>query len=220
MTPATREALKFLCETYWWPLYGYIRRRGYRLEEAEDLTQAFFAKLLEETATFRRADPGRGKFRTYLLGALRHFLSDQSDKGRAVKRGGGQKVIRLDIDAAEGRLGTAVTNHTRSPEWYFDREWGLTVLRVCLAELHAEYLREGKGVLFEKLQRSLSGDLPHADHRNLARELGTTEGALKVALHRLRRRYGDCIRREIARTLGSAAEVDEEVKHLFEILRS
>jgi RNA polymerase sigma factor (sigma-70 family) len=216
-TAATRDALQLLCKAYWSPLYTYIRRRGYRVEQSEDLTQAFFTKLLEEKGTFRRADPGRGKFRTYLLGTLRHFLSDQTDKVRAAKRGGSQLIVRLDVDAAEGRL---AVEDARSPEWHFDREWALTVLRVSLAELEAEYTSRGKGLLFELLRPLLSGGRLHIAHRELAERLGMSEGALKVALHRLRGRYGDCIRGEIARTLGSAGEVEEEIRHLFDVLRS
>jgi RNA polymerase sigma-70 factor (ECF subfamily) len=217
-TAVARAALEVLCETYWYPLYAYIRRRGYTVDEAEDLTQAFFAKLLEEKATFKRADPGLGKFRSYLLGALGHFLSDESDKARAVKRGGGKKVVNLDVGIAEGRL-EAVAGRVRSPEWHFDREWGLTVLQLGLDALRVRYAADGKGELFERLQPYLAREasLPV---RDLASSLKMTEGATKVALHRLRKRYGECIRLEIARTLGSSAGVEEEVRHLFQVLRS
>jgi len=218
-TAVAQAALEQLCDTYWYPLYAYIRRRGYPVEEAEDLTQAFFAKLIEEKATFQRANPGLGKFRSYLLGALGHFLSDELDKARAVKRGGGKKVVNLDVGVAEGRL-EAEAGRTRSPEWHFEREWGLTVLQLGLDALRARYADDGKRDLFDRLQPHLSRDDASPVHRDLAAALGMSEAATKVALHRLRRRYGECIRREIARTLGSSAEVEEEVRHLFDILRS
>jgi RNA polymerase sigma-70 factor (ECF subfamily) len=218
-TAVARAALEVLCDTYWYPLYAYIRRRRYPVEEAEDLTQAFFAKLLEEKTTFRRADPGLGKFRSYLLGALGHFLSDEMDKAHAVKRGGGKKVVNLDVTIAEGRL-EAEAGHVRSPEWHFDREWGLTVLQLGLDALRVQYAADGKQELFEQLHPYISRDASPPVHRDLALALKISEGATKVALHRLRKRYGECIRQEIARTLGSSAEVEEEVRHLFEVLRS
>jgi RNA polymerase sigma-70 factor (ECF subfamily) len=221
-TPAAREALAVLCATYWSPLYAFVRRRGFRVEEAEDLTQAFFTKLLEETETFRRADPSRGKFRAFLLGALRHFLSDESDRARTLKRGGssgGDRPVRLDIDATEVRLSDAALD-ARSPEWHFDREWALTVLRLSLNALWERYARDGKDGLFVALQPHLAGDGLALSHAQVAAQLDMTEEAVKVALHRLRKRYGEAIRREIARTLGSSAGVDEELRHLREILRS
>jgi RNA polymerase sigma-70 factor (ECF subfamily) len=216
--PAAREALAALCNAYWFPLYAYIRRRGYRVDDAEDLTQAFFAKLLEEKATFRRADPGRGKFRTYLLGTLRHFLSNHSDRCRAARRGGDQKVLPLDVGEAEGRL-VADASDARPPEWHFDRAWALSVLQVALEAVRAEYASAGKAALFEALQPYLSGD-GQLLLRDLAHQLAMSEGAVRVALHRVRQRYGESIRQEIARTLGSLSEIDEEVRHLFEVLRS
>jgi RNA polymerase sigma-70 factor (ECF subfamily) len=218
-TEVARAALTVLCDTYWYPLYAYIRRRGYPVEEAEDLTQAFFAKLLEEKATFKRADPERGKFRSYLLGALGHFLSDEMDKERALKRGGGKRVVKLDVGGAEGRLEKEAV-HSRSPEWHFDREWGLTVLQLGLDRLKLRYAAEGKEELFEQLHPYLSRDASPPAHRELASALKMTDGATKVALHRLRKRYGECVRKEIARTLGASAGVEDEVRHLFDVLRS
>jgi RNA polymerase sigma factor (sigma-70 family) len=217
-TPAAREALTVLCETYWSPLYAFVRRRGFRIEEAEDLTQAFFTKLLEETATFRRADPSRGKFRAFLLGALRHFLGDESDRARALKRGG-DRTVRLDVGAAEVRM-SDVALDAHSPEWHFDREWAFTVLRVSLDALRERYARDGLHALFEALQPHLAGDGLALSHAQVAAQLEMTEQAVTVALHRLRKRYGESIRREIARTLGSSAGVDEELRHLLEVLGS
>ena len=218
--PAAAAALDVLCATYWYPLYAYVRRRGFRAQEAEDLTQGFFAMLLEDKQTFGRADPARGRFRAYLLGALRNFLGDEVDKARAIKRGGGRRVVPLDVAAAEGRLEIDAGPDARPAEWHFDREWALTVLRRALDALGAECADEGKGELFEALRPHLladGGETPR--HAELAAALGVTEGGLKVSLSRLRRRYGEYIRQEIAQTLGRSVAVEDEVQHLFEVLR-
>lgn len=217
-SPAARQALAQLCERYWFPIYGYVRRRGHGPQDAEDLTQAFFEELLTDQSTLRRADPTRGKFRAFLLGVLRHFLSDQADRARSAKRGGRSTIVPLDIDGAENRLNLA-SDPSCTPERAFEREWGMTVLRQSFERLRAECAAEGKGELFAQLQPHLSGDESRVPFKELAVRLNTSVGAARVALHRLRKRYGDCVRQEVADTVGAASELDEEISYLFQALR-
>jgi RNA polymerase sigma factor (sigma-70 family) len=216
-SPAAREALSVLCERYWYPIYGYVRRRGYGPHDAEDLTQAFFGELLAD-GTLSRADPSRGKFRAFLLGVLRHFLSDHFDRVKAVKRGGRSTIVRLDVEGAENRLNLAA-DPSCSPERAFEREWVMTVLRESLERLRGEWVSDGEGELFAHLQPHLSGDDSRVSFTELAARLGTTAGAVRVALHRLRKRYAACVRQEVADTVGAASELDEEMNYLFEALR-
>lgn len=214
----SRAALAELCARYWYPLYAYIRHRGYLPSEAEDLTQAFFAMLLEKR-TLKRADPSRGRFRSYLLGTLKHFLAGDTARARVAKRGGGRRPISLDAGDAEGRLRVDPVDR-QSPDRLFDRHWALTVLNLTLTELRDQYVREGKQQLFERLQPCLAGRDPDVTYQQLATELGMTEGAVKVAMHRLRRRYGELVRRQIAHTVPSLADIDDEIRQLFTALRA
>jgi RNA polymerase sigma-70 factor (ECF subfamily) len=207
-----REALAKLCQTYWRPLYAYVRRRGYQPADAEDLTQAFFALLLErnDVATVH---PDRGRFRSYLLAAMNHFLSDEWDKARAQKRGGG-RLIEMDSAVAEA-IHAQQGDDALTPERLFDQRWAITVLEEVHERLRREHEREGKGTLFEALRFSLMGErsaLPYAD---LAQSLGTSESAVKVAVHRLRQRYRTVLRELIAETVSSPGEVEEELRYLL-----
>ena len=206
------------CAAYWYPLYVYVRRRGCRPEEAEDLTQAFFARILEGDDLLQVADPGRGRFRSFLLAALEHFLANQWRRDRAQKRGSGQPVLSLDLPDGERRYARE-PGHELTPERAFDRRWALTLLEQALAGLREEYAEAGKLPLFEHLKPDLGGE-PEAEasYRAVAAALGMTEGAVKVAAHRLRLRCRERIRAEIAETVAGADEVEDELRHLFTAL--
>jgi len=210
--PAMR-ALTELCQTYWPPLYAYIRRQGCDTHEAEDLTQAFFARLLEKNF-LAAADPSKGKFRSFLLASLKHFMSNERDRARAGKRGGGQTVIALDAlsDEARQRLEPA---DNASPDKAFDRQWALTVLDHALMRLRTEYTGTGREKLFNELKTFLTGDAPAESHASIAAKCGLSEGAVKVAVHRLRRRYRALLREEVAQTVATPEEVEEEIRELF-----
>ena len=217
-TAESRDALAALFEQYWYPIYVYIRRRGYRADEAEDLAQAFFTMLLERKS-IRQADRRRGRFRSYLLGALQNFLASELERASAVRRGGGRRVVSLDPHDAEGRLkAEPVEGH--SPERLFDRQWALTVLNLAIARLREQWSKRGKSQAFERLHGCMTaGRDSDARYADLAAELGMSAGAVKVAVHRMRREYGELVRRQIAQTVESASDVDEEVRHLFTALR-
>ena len=213
--PQAREALAALCETYWFPLYYYVRRRGYRADETQDLTQAFFATLLEKEY-LDRADPGRGRFRSFLLASLNHFLANEWDRARAQKRGGG-KVISMDVADAESRYSLEPADNLTA-ETLFERQWAMTLLDQVLTELREELARGGKQPLFDRLKGFLGGGAPGASYGQVAAELGMTEGAVKTAVHRLRRHYRRLLRARIAQTVASAEEIDDEIRHLFAAL--
>jgi RNA polymerase sigma-70 factor (ECF subfamily) len=209
-----REALAVLCERYWYPVYAFVRGRGHGADEAEDLTQAFFAKLLEKHYV-RDADPERGRFRSFLLAAVTHFLSNERDRETALKRGGGRAVVSLDAEDAEGRY-RLEPSHDMTPERVFRRRWALMLLERAVARLREEAERAGQAERFERLTACLTGDaVPHAE---VAAALGMSEGAVKVAVHRLRRRYRELLRAEIADTVADPAAVDDELRELFAAL--
>jgi len=214
--PEARAALATLCETYWYPLYYYVRRRGYRAEEAQDLTQAFFATLLEREY-LRVADPGRGRFRSFLLASLNHFLANEWDRARAQKRGGGRRAIPMDVADAESRYSLAPADDL-TPERLFERRWALTLLDLVVAQLQQECVREGKERLFDRLKGFLGGAAAGAPYSQAAADLGMTEAAVKMAVHRLRRRYRRLLRAQIAQTVASPEEIDDEIRHLFNAL--
>jgi RNA polymerase sigma-70 factor (ECF subfamily) len=211
---AARTALAQLCQTYWYPLYAYARRRGKSPEDAEDLTQGFFARLLEldSLADVRRE---KGKFRSFLLASLNHFISDEWDRARAQKRGQG-RVISLDASLAEDRFSREPAT-TLTPEKLFERKWAMTLLDSVVQRLQREYDSAGKGALFLKLRFSIAGEAEEPYAKNAA-DLGMSEPALRVAVHRLRQRYRQLLRDEIARTVAMEAEVDGEIQHLFQAL--
>jgi RNA polymerase sigma factor (sigma-70 family) len=215
-TTDAQWALEHLCRTYWYPLYAYARRRGHSVEDAQDLTQAFFARLLERHWV-ADADRERGRFRTFLLTAMSRFMADEWDRLRAQKRGGGIAHIPLQLDDAETRYGCEPADE-RTPEQYYERRWALTLLDAVLQRLNAEYAQEGKAELFEALSATLTGGRETQPYAELAVQTGLSEGAVKVAVHRLRKRYRQMLREEIARTMAVGADVDEELRQLFAVL--
>ena len=215
---AVRAALATLCETYWYPLYAYVRRQGHTADDARDLTQAFFARFLEKQAVLdvRRE---RGRFRSFLLASIRNFLLNEAVHRRTLKHGGGQVVLSLDFETAEGRY-LREPQDARTPERVFDRRWALTVLDRVLRRLRREWLDTGKGLEFDRLKDCLSGESPVGGYRELGQTLGLTEGAVKVAVHRLRRQYRRLLREEIARTVATDQAVDEEIRYLSRVLKT
>lgn len=206
-------ALALLCETYWYPVYAYIRRRGHGSEEARDLTQDFLIGLLEK-GFLPGARPEHGKFRSYLLGALKHFLANEWDRSRARRRGGGEPMLRLDFESGENRYRLEPAD-TRTPETVYERRWALTVLDAVLGRLEGEQDRAGKSASFERLKPFLTGQDERGGYARLAEELSMTVGALKVAVHRLRRRYRDLLRAEVAQTVETPEQIEAELRHLL-----
>jgi RNA polymerase sigma factor (sigma-70 family) len=212
----SHAALAELCSVYWYPLYSYVRREGYSDHDAQDLTQGFIERLLEKNypADARRE---RGRFRAFLLASLKHFLSNERDRVRAKKRGGGKQVISWDAASADARFRSERPDK-ETPEKTFNRRWALAIIARALERLGSDYRRLGKGKLFERLKGALTEDAATASHEQLAKELHMTCGAVKVAVHRLRRRYRDILRDEIAQTLADSAEVEDELRDLFSAL--
>jgi RNA polymerase sigma factor (sigma-70 family) len=210
-------ALEQLCRTYWYPLYAYIRRRGNGPEDAEDLTQGFFARLLEKQWLDRIQNNG-SRFRSFLLTALNGFLSDQYDRATAAKRGGGQRLLSVDVEEGERRyLMEPTTNET--PEKIFDRRWALTVLERALASLKEETVASGKARQFELLDNLLPRNPEPGEYASIAAALGVSTGAVGISVHRLRRRFGELVRAEIADTVADPAQVDTEMRELLVALR-
>jgi RNA polymerase sigma factor (sigma-70 family) len=207
------EALATLCDLYWYPAYAFIRRQGYRSEECADLTQAFFTSVIEKNF-FQGLDPSRGRFRAYLCASLRHFLANERDRAHALKRGGGQRPISLDLEAAEGRYHLEPADRL-TPEKLFDRRWALMLLERVLAELRQEHEAAGKLRLFEHLKGYLTFDDHGIPYTEPARALRMSEGAVKVAVHRLRRRFRDLLVAEISETVADAEDVQSEIAHLL-----
>ena len=210
-----RSALAALCGLYWYPLYAFVRFRGYGPEQAQDLTQAFFARLVE-TDGLAGVDPDQGRFRSYLLGAMKHFLSNDWHRERTKKRGGEVQFVDLDALDPEARYALAPAP-TDDPDAAFDREWAMAILDRALERLQEESEAKGRGQLFAELKGSLTGAEP--DRAAVAERLGLTEGAVKVAVHRLRKRFQVNIRAEIAETVADPGEIDEEMRYLVDILR-
>jgi DNA-directed RNA polymerase specialized sigma24 family protein len=210
------EALEKLCRTYWYPLYVFLRRTGCTAHDAEDLTQAFFERVLERDY-LHAVDRSRGKFRSFLLTTLQHFTANHRRDARAQKRGGGCRLISLDDDSAEKRyLQSAFADV--SPTQSFERQWAMTLLEQVVHRLRDEFVAEGKAALFEELKIFLTGDKRVGGYARLAMELATTEAALKMAVRRMRQRYGELLRAEIAITVSGPAEVEEELRALFAAL--
>ncbi len=210
-----RKALEKLCNAYWYPLYAFVRNRGYSSSDAQDLTQSFFARIIE-TGGFASADPERGRFRSYLLGAMKHFLANEWHRAQAQKRGGGVTFLELDALDPEARYALEPAQPT-DPDAGFDREWAQESIARAMEELRAESEARGKGELFEALQGSLTGDEPARSET--AARLGLTEGAVKVAVHRLRQRYRELLRAEIAETVTDPSDIDDEMRYLVAALR-
>jgi len=215
-SPGAASALERLCRGYWYPLYAYVRRRGHPEQDAQDLTQGFFARLLEGRA-FRRVAPGRAKFRSYLLVSLKNFLADQHDREQAQKRGGGQSTISFDGQEAEQRYQLEPA-HGETPEKLFERRWAMTVLDGALARLEQEFVAAGKEALFGQLRDFMIEDAGGRTYADAATQLGMTEEAVKKAAQRLRRRYQQLIREQIGETLATAGEIEEELRYLWSVL--
>src|SRR6516165_2558126 len=211
--PEAQSALAALCQIYWYPLYAYVRRSGHPADEARDLTQEFFARLLEKHY-LRVADPERGRFRSFVLTAFKRFLSKERQRARALKRGGGRRMLSLDFEQGESRFRLEPTTDV-TPETLYERRWALTLLDRVMARLRVEFEGAGKRDDFDRLKVFLTGEAAAPSHREVAAELGTTEGAVKVAVHRLRRRFRDLVLAEIAQTVTAPEDAEEELRHLF-----
>jgi RNA polymerase sigma-70 factor (ECF subfamily) len=214
---AARAALSTLCEAYWYPIYAFVRRWGADPDGARDLTQAFFASLLERR-DIEQVRPERGRFRTFLLASAKHFLLNEAARARTAKRGGGVSPLPLAFDAAEGRYQFEPVDET-TPESLYERRWALTVIERVLASVQEKWQEAGRGGEFVVLKASLLGEGPPGGYAAAARTLGTTEGAVKVAVHRLRRAFRAELRAAIAETVSKPSEVDEELRYLERVLR-
>jgi RNA polymerase sigma-70 factor (ECF subfamily) len=218
-SPKAADALATLCEVYWFPLYAYVRRHGHSIDDAQDLTQAFFVHLLDNQ-TLRVADRERGRFRSFLLASMKHFLAKQWRRDTAQKRGGGRAPLSLDFEDGETRY-RLEPSHEATPEKLFERQWALTLLARALASLRAEFEASGKAARFARLKMFVGGEKSTVPYRELADQLEMSEGAVKVAIHRMRRRYRALLREEIQHTVGApdnGEEVADELRRLFDAL--
>jgi RNA polymerase sigma factor (sigma-70 family) len=215
--PQAEEALERLCQTYWYPLYAFFRRQGCSPHDAEDLVQGFFHRLLEKKF-LEAVDRRKGKFRSFLLAAAKHYLADARKHDTRQKRGGTNRALSLDVALAENRYRHEPAD-TVTAETLFDRRWALTLLDEAMDRLEGEHKRIGKEALFARLQPFLLGDAVGVTYREVASSLQMSEGAVKVAVHRLRARYQSLLREQVAQTVASSEEVDEEIDHLVEVLR-
>ena len=213
----SRQALAALCETYWYPLYAFIRRQGCTVEEARDLAQGYFLQLLEK-GFLKKIRPEAGRFRSFLLVSVKHFLSNERDRERALKRGGGRLPIRLEFDVAEGRYRMDPADSALTPDRLFERQWAMTVLERSMSSLREESVRSGETVRFDLLKLYLMGEEPAVPYRQVAAELGMTESAVQVAVHRMRQRFGQVLREVIAQTVTNPAEIDDEIRYMLSAL--
>jgi RNA polymerase sigma factor (sigma-70 family) len=215
--PALAEqALEKLCRVYWLPLYTYIRRQGESAHDAQDLTQEFFTRLLEKDF-LASADQTKGRFRSFLLASLKHFLSNQRDRARAQKRGGGQTPLSLDFSEGETSIGFQAADN-QTPEKAFEKRWALTLLEQSLARLRKEYFDRGKQEMYDQLKQTLTEGRGSVAYAELAVRLGMSEAAVKMAVLRLRQRYREVLRAEIAETVANESEVEDELREVFRAL--
>ncbi|HET6250851.1 MAG TPA: sigma-70 family RNA polymerase sigma factor [Tepidisphaeraceae bacterium] len=207
------EALAELCGVYWYPLYAYVRRHGSSPHDAQDLTQEFFAELLRRSDL---AGVGRekGRFRSFLLASMKHFLANERKKANRLKRGGGKVILSIDPISAEDRYARE-PSYDLTPEQLFERRWAMTLLEQTIERLRQEFVKAGKGRLFERLKVFLTGDENGPRYADVGAELGLTEAAVKMAVSRLRRRYREILRSQIDETVASAQDVEDEIRHLF-----
>ena len=210
-----RVAMEALCRDYWYPLYAYLRRTGHTPHDAQDFTQGFLASLIEKRK-LTGVDPGRGKFRSFLLGTLKHYLSDERKKARAQRRGGDQHHVSIDADIAEARYRVELVDEA-TPEMLFERQWGLLVLERVIGRLQGKYEERGKARIFQALQPFLGGSAQPVTYSEIGAEMSMTEGAVKIAVHRLRQEFGHLLRDEIARTVADEAEIDGEIRQLIRV---
>ena len=215
-TTRAQAALEHLCRIYWYPIYHFVRRQGHSIHDAQDLTQAFFARLLEKH-WIADADQSRGRFRSFMLLMLKRFLVAEWRKATARKRIGNLQALPLPWDIAETRY-TREPADNRTPEQAFEKQWALTLLETVVRELGADYERDGNGRLFEVLKPSLTGSRETQPYADLASALNMSEGAVRVAVHRLRERYRERLKTEVAHTVSSPADVENELRHLFRVL--
>lgn len=213
-----RTALESLCTAYWYPLYAYVRGLGNDPDTARDLTQAFFAEILEKNI-LQAVDRSKGRFRSFLLAAFKNYLSHERQRAAALKRGGGTRTISMDAREAEDRFRHEPVDQL-TPEQIFERRWGLTIMERAMGRLEAETAATlERTVQFERLKPYLTGSEPHISYKDVAAELGTTAGAVKTAVHRMRQSYGRFLRQEVAETIADPAELDTELRHLLEVIR-
>ena len=215
-TPEAAAALERLCSTYWYPLYAYIRRQGYDIADAQDLTQGFFTHILSRRF-LQRANRDKGKFRSFILGSLKFFLADELAKLQAQKRGGGLAPVFLDAQTAEARYRLEPVD-LMDAERLFERRWATALLDRVLVRLEAEFSKAGRTPVFEQLRVFLLGEKGSATYAEIAAASQMTEGAVKVAVHRLRQRYRELFREEVAHTVEEPSEINDEVRHLFAVL--
>ena len=215
-SPTASEALAQLCQTYWYPIYAFIRRQGYGVDDARDLTQEFLARLIKKR-DLSRVTQEKGRFRSFLLVALKHFLVNEWRRVHSQKRGCGQSVIPLDEVLAEGRYDLE-PGHEITPERLYDRRWALTLLDKALATLRRDHAAQGKELQFDILKAHLSSTMESLTYAETGVKLGVSEGAVKVAVYRLRQRYVRFLREEIARTVATPADVDDELRYLMRVL--
>jgi RNA polymerase sigma-70 factor (ECF subfamily) len=213
--PETRRALESLCEAYWYPLYAYARRRGNSPEQAQDHTQEFFARFLEHDY-FDRADRDRGRFRSFLLASFNHFLCDEAGRSQAKKRGGGIAPLAFEFSQGEDKY-EREPFHNETPERLYERRWAHTVVERALDRLRAEFAQSGRAEYFNQMKGFLQGD-PDGSYAELARRLNTTESALKVSVHRQRKRYRDLLRAEVGDILTNPEDIDDELRYLIAAL--
>jgi RNA polymerase sigma-70 factor (ECF subfamily) len=217
-SPSAQEALEKLCRTYWWPLYGFVRRQGYNPEEAQDVTQGFFARLLErrDLDAVRRE---KGRLRSYLLASLKNFLAKEYRRATTIKRGEGRPLVPLEDLLVRERADREPAD-TLTADRIYERRWALTLLEQVLARLAEEYRVAGNSALFEQLKQMLSDEPDRPSQAKIAQELGMTENAVKQAFHRLRQRYRLLLREEIAQTVAVPGDVEEELRHFIAVLQT
>lgn len=215
-SPKGAEALERLCRSYWFPLYAYLRRKGYKTEDAQDLTQEFFARFLERKY-LARADSRRGRFRSFLLASLQHFASHEWRRAQAKKRGGGCHLLPWEELSAEGHYQLEVADDL-TPDKVFEQRWALALFQEALTRLAEEFAAAGKSEQFDGLKEFLSGEVADGAYAAVAERLGMRSGAVAVAVHRLRQRYAQLVREEIARTVASPTEIDDEMRYLIRLM--
>ena len=215
--PQAAQALEKLCRTYWYPLYVYVRRQGNSPEDAQDLTQDFFSRLLEKNY-LAKADRDRGKFRTFLLGSLKNFLVNEWKRAGRLKRGGGVEFVSIDANVAEDRYAAEPANQS-NPDAAYEQRWAVTLIEQVLATLRREYSAADKARLFEELKGFIWGDKSNASYAEIAGHSNLTEGSVKVAVHRLRQRFRQLLRAEVAHTVARPEDVDGELRHLIAVVR-
>jgi RNA polymerase sigma factor (sigma-70 family) len=215
-SPASAAALEALCRSYWYPLYAFVRRQGHSPHDAQDLTQGFFARVLAKDY-LQAADKEKGRFRTFLRVALKRFLANEWDRARRIKRGGGHAHISFDTEAAEQRY-LSERSDTIPPDRLFERRWAMTLLNQALDRLQEEYERAGKLAEFQVLKPCLTADRGSIPYEQIAADLGLTMGNARVAVHRLRKRYRQAFRAEVAETVAAVEDIDEELRHIAQIL--